>query len=153
MITITWGNLRDQTFMQALGKLYSQPMGYESGLKFALIGKQIKNQQKLCDEVHEGILKKFGTADTEKKGFYKLNEETKDQYAAEMKKLEATEFHVRVSKFNSLELSEVIKFSPQDLMILEPLFEPFEIPSDVGAPTLGVVPSAPTTEAQAPASH
>ena len=149
MIKITWGNLRDREFMGALGKLYGQPMDYADGMKFALVGREIKKQQKLCDQVHEGLLKKFGTPDPEKRGFYKLHEETKEEYAKEIEKLDATVFEVKVEKFNAQNLSKSIKFSPQDLMMLEPLLQPFELASE--ATPLKAVPSEP--QAEAPATH
>lgn len=150
MIKITWGNLRDRDFMQSLGKLYGQPMDYADGMKFAIIGREIKKQQKLCDQVHEGLLKKYGTPDAEKRGFFKLNEETKDEYTKEMEKLDATTFEVKVEKFNAQKLSGVIKFAPQDLMMLEPLFLPFETAGETASP-LKAVPSEP--QAEAPATH
>jgi hypothetical protein len=149
MIKITWGNLRDRDFMQSLGKLYGQPMGYLEGMKFALIGREIKKQQKLCDQVHEGLLKKFGTPDPEKKGIYKLNEATIEDYKKEMEQLDATGFEVKVAKFDPAKLSEIVKFSPQDLMLLEPLFTPFEVTGD--APPLKVVPG--DNPVESPATH
>lgn len=149
MITLTWGNLRDREFMASLGKLYAQPMGFDLGLNFALLGKEIKKQQKLCDTTHEGILKKFGTADLEKPGVYKLADATREEYAEEMMKLDAHAFELKIPCFDAAKLSEVVKFSPQDLMLLEPLLRPLEaatVAPDVGSgttPKLAAVPPAP----------
>lgn len=151
MITLTWGNLRDREFMNSMGKLYAQPMGYEFGMRFALLGREIKKQQKLCDTTHEGILKKYGTPDAEKPGVYKLAEATKDEYVKEMEKLDAHEFTVRISKFDASKLSEVVKFSPQDLMLLEPLLLPFE--SSETKPDLKAVPEKQAEQPSAPATH
>lgn len=150
MIKLTWGNLRDHDFMQAIGRLYGKPMGYGVGMAFALLGKEMKKQQKLCDTVHEGLLKKFGTADPEKKGYYKLNEGTTAEYQAELEKLNATAFEVRVERFNSEKLSEVVEFSPQDWMILEPILTPFELPTE--KTPLKAVPSN-QSEVPAPPGH
>jgi len=137
MITLYWSNLRDGEFMNSMHKLYSQPLGYEYGMKLALLGKVIKSQQKLLQETHESILKKFGTLDTEnvQKGVYKLNEATKDEYAKELEKLDAHSFEVKIGKLDASVLSEVVKFTAQDLMLLEPLLLPFAESTPVAAPS------------------
>lgn len=126
MIKLTWGNLRDTEFMRSLGKLFGQPMSYDYGCRFTLLGREIKKQQKLCDETHLGILKKYGTPDKEKTGVYQLHDATREEYAEEMKKLDDHEFTVRVQKFDGQALSEIVKMSPQDLMLIEGILLPID---------------------------
>lgn len=128
MLTMTWGNLRDREFMNSFGMLFAKPMGYDFGMRLALIGREVKKQQKLCDEVHLNILKKYGDEDKEKPGVYSIREVTRKEYIEDMTKLDKTEFTVRVTKLDALKLSETVQFSPQDLLLLEPLLLPFEIP-------------------------
>jgi hypothetical protein len=127
--------------MQSLGKLYSQPMGFDFGMRFALLGREIKKQQKLCDEVYLGILKKHGNTDPESKDRYNIPEANREAYAAELKKLNEHSFDVKINRFDAAKLSEVIKFSPQDLMLLEPLLLPLELPPETAV--LKPVPASP----------
>lgn len=127
MIQLTWGHLLDRDFLTSVGKFYAQPMGYEFGMKFAMIGKEVKKQQKQCEEVHEGILKKFGEPDEKRPGFYNIPEAKREIYAEEMKKLGLHKFEIRIEKIDAFKLSETMKLSPQDLMVLEPLLEPLEM--------------------------
>lgn len=150
MITLTWGNLRDFEFKASLGKLYAKPMGYSEGMRFALMGREIKKQQTLCDETHTGILKKYGIPDTEKPGVFTIPEANRETYAKEMEKLDATKFEVRVNRFDALKLSETIEFSPQDLMLLEPILLPFEIPE---LPAGNVTDIKAATQPTPPPSH
>lgn len=126
MITLTWGNLRDRDFMESMGKLCGKPMSYEHGSKIALVGREMKKQQKLCNETHDSLLKKFGTPDEKKPGVYTLHEVTRNEYAAEMTKLDAHEFTVNVNKIDASILNDAIELAPQDLILLEPLFLPLE---------------------------
>jgi len=130
MIKLTWGNLRDRDFMTSLGKLYGQPLGYEYGSKLAIIGREVKKQEALCNETHLGLLKKYGTPDKEKRGVFQLHDATREEFDAELKKMDAHEFTLTFGKFDAMKLEEACKFSPQDLMLLEPLLMPFEIPAE-----------------------
>jgi len=152
MITLTWGNIRDREFLNALGKLYANPMDFDMSLSFALMGKEIKSQEKLCNETHESLLKKYGTPDKTRPGTYNLTEATRDEYASEMIKLDAHIFEIaKIKRFDAKALSTVMKFSPQDLMLLEPLMIPYKHTDDL--PKL-VPKGSPVTEIQeAPASH
>lgn len=140
MITLTWGNLRNGEFRASLGKLYAKPMGYSEGMRFALLGKEIKKQQALCEETHAGMLKKYGTPDPERTDVFSIPEANQAAYTTDMTKLDATTFTIKVSRFDALKLSESIEFSPQDLMLLEPILLPFEIPTDT---TTGVADTTP----------
>lgn len=132
MIKLTWGNLRDREFLTALGKLFAQPMGFDLSRDFVLIGKEIKVQQKMMDETHEKMLKKYGVADTERKGFYNIPEgANREEYAEEIKKLEANTFKIRIKRFDPEEIAKLIQLSPQDFLFLEPLLLPIELPAEV----------------------
>jgi hypothetical protein len=148
MIKLTWGNLRNSEFMQSLGKIYGQAMGFDVGMKLALLGREIKKQQKLCDETHLGILKKYGTEDEKKPGFYQIKEEYRKEYAAEMEKLDAHDFSVKINRVDASKLAETVQFSPQDLMLLEPVFAPFD---ETAEPVLKAVPEQP--QPTQPTSH
>lgn len=149
MITLTWGNVRDQNFMTSLGTVCAKPVGYDVGMKIALIGREIKKQQKLLDETHEGVLKKYGTPIEGQPGRYNIKPETRKEYDAEMAKIDAHEFTVKVNKLDPKELSEQMgKLAPQDLILLEPLLKPLE-----GTPLAAVPNEAKPATATPPAPH
>ena len=127
MIEITWGQLRHGDYMQSLAKLFAAPMGFEHAQKFVLMGREIKKQQTLADETHKKILEKVGTPDLEKKGFFTIPEEAREEYAKEMEKFAGHKFTLRINKFEAEALAEAIKFSPQDLILLENILVPFEL--------------------------
>lgn len=131
MITMTWGTIRDRDFQVAIDKVIKQPMGFELGQKFVLIGRELKKQKSLLDECHEKLLKEFAKPDPKAPGNYLLNEGTQEKFNDEMKKLLANRFDILVNKIDSLKLSEKIDLSPQDWIVLEPLFKP--IPPDLKA--------------------
>ena len=122
MIKLTWGNLNDGEFMRALETLLVQKMGFDFAQKSQLLGKTVKKQIQEKVKVHETLLKEHGTADKEKPGFYSIPEENRAKYAEDMEKLNKHEFTVRINKMDAKELSKKIDFSPQDLMLLEPIF-------------------------------
>lgn len=154
MITMTWGNLRDNEFVMSLEKLFGKGLGFENGVRLALLGQEIKAQRKLLTETHETILKKFGTPDKERPGMYNIPENQREGYAEEMKKFEEHPFETKIKRFDALKLSESIDFTPQDLMLLEPLLLPFEIPADDKAPLKAVAaPAAGAPAPSSPASH
>lgn len=155
MITITWGSLGDQEFLMSIHKLFGKGVGFDIGMRLALLGKEIKNQQKLRTETHEGILKKFGNADKDRPGMYNIPPEKREAYTEEMKKLDAHTFETKIKRFEAQAVSSAVDFTPQDLMLLEPLFLPFEIPADDAKAPLKSVPTPPAgaPAPSSPASH
>jgi len=127
MIKITWGNLMDQEFMKSLGKLYGQPMDFANGSSLALLGRRIKKEQALCTEVRTAILKKFGTADEKNPTLFNIKEDQRAACEAELIKHAENSFTVNIAKLNAQKLSENIKFSPQDLMLLEPVIADLDL--------------------------
>lgn len=123
MIHLTWGNLRDAGFGQALAKLNDKPMGLELGMRVAIIGREIKKQRELASETHAGILKKYGKPSPTSPGNFDLNPETRSEYDEEMKKFDKQGFSVKVAKLAASFVNEVIPLTPQDLMALEPMLE------------------------------
>lgn len=152
MIKLTWGALRNPDFTKALGLLFAEKMGFENASKFVLLGREIKIQQTLMEKTHEKLLQQFGTKDPAKKDHYKLNDGTIEQYGEEMQKLHEHSFEVKIDKFNAAEMSKKITFSPQDLLLLEPIFLPLDT-AVVAKPALAAVPAQGTEAEPLPASH
>ncbi len=155
MITLTWGNLRDDNFMKHLGELCAKPLGYDCAMRFAIIGREVKKQKKLCVTTHESILKKLGTPDKEGRGLFNIPDAKMTEYVSEMEKLDAHDFQISVSKFNAIKLSELTELTAEHLILLEPLFLPFEIPVGQEPKYDGpkAVPSKPIEAQPSPAGH
>jgi hypothetical protein len=146
MIKLAFGNLRDPDFMQSLGKVCAKPIGMEFSMKLAIIGREVKKQQELQRECHIKILKMLGTPDPVVQGrpqTYTIPDENMTKFEEEMKKMDRTEFTIKVNRMDALKMSEKIDFSPQDLMLLEPLILPFEMPTEVPVSALKPAQSAP----------
>lgn len=123
MITITWGDLKSGDFIESLGKLCSKPCGFESGMKLAIVGKRVREQQRLYSEKHDSLLKKYGKPDDKSPGNYKLEESTYSNYLDEVKVLSECAFQINIQKFDAAAMSEHFDFSAKDLIVLEPLFQ------------------------------
>lgn len=130
MIKLTWGNLRAQDFVNSFAKLAKKPMGYDIGSRLALIGNELQRQQKLLEETHEGLLKKFGSVDEKRPGFYNLKPETRAEYDEEIKKLDAHEFKVRIKKFDAKQLCDSAQLTAEDMILLENILLPIENPDE-----------------------
>jgi hypothetical protein len=127
MIKMTWGNLMDQEFMKSLGKLYGQPMDFANGASLALLGRRIKKEQSLCTEVRTAILKKYGTADEKNPTLFNIKEDQRAACEVELTKHAENSFTINIAKLNAQKLSETIRFSPQDLMLLEPIIADLDL--------------------------
>lgn len=147
MVKLTWGNLRSADFMQSFTKLVKKPLGYDLGCRFALIGSEMQKQQKILQETHEGILKKYGSADEARPGFYNLKPESRVEYDAEIEKVDNHEFTVRIKKFDAKALCDIAQLSGEDLILLQDILLPLENPDDAD-----VKASEPKQENQ-PAAH
>lgn len=128
MIHLTWGNLRDDVFRNAMAKLANQPMGLDLGMRVALISREIKKQRDLASDTHAGLLKKYSKPSETVPGSFDLFPATRAEYDEEMKKFDKHSFDVNVSKINVNHLNEKIPLTPQDLMVLEPILQLSEIP-------------------------
>lgn len=122
MITLTWGHLKDEEFMKSIGEFYNKKLGFLYAKNIAILYKKIKEELALSQEVHNKLLTEFGTPDPNKANNYIIPEDKKPLFAVEYEKLLKTEFVVKVPKFDAKRLSDHLLFSPQDLMILEPIF-------------------------------
>lgn len=122
VITLTWGNLKDDEFMKSIGEFYNKKLGFLYAKNIAVLYKRIKEEMALSQEVHNKLLTEFGTPDEAKPGNYIIPDDKKPGFAVEWEKFLKTEFVVNVPKFDPKKLSDHLLFSPQDLMTLEPIF-------------------------------
>lgn len=140
MITLTWGNLKNRDFCEAIDKVCNKPMGFELGQKFVLIGRELKKQDELMKETHLKLLKEFGKPDPDpkKRDQYTLNEATITQFEAEYKKLLAHSFDIRVSRIDATKLSEKIDLSPSEWLALDNLLSLNEVATELKpVPSIG----------------
>jgi hypothetical protein len=127
VITLKWGHLKDEEFMRCIGEFYNKKLGLLYAKNMAILYKKIKEEMVLSQEVHNKLLTEYGTPDPDKAGNYLIADDKKPGFAVEWEKFLKTEFVVNVPKFDLKKLSELLMFSPQDLMVLEDVFVQDEI--------------------------
>lgn len=147
MTRITWGDLRNPDFMQAIGKVFNTPMGFDAAQKFVLLGREFKKQQMMLFETHTKILNEFGTKEA-KGNNYKIHDGKVAEFDAEMKKLEAHYFDVRVDKFDPKVLAAKMELSPQEWMFLAPI-----LAEDTGAKVIDIKKPVEATPEQPSPGH
>lgn len=131
MIRLTWGNLRDQRFMEPLGRIFeTKGVGWELKHKLMVLGELIQGQQKLLDKSYQELLLQFCTVDPSDKNMRKIKEETKAEFDKALEAFHATEFECKITKFDPLKLDEKVGLSAADLMSLKPILHPFELPGE-----------------------
>ena len=126
MIELSWGNLKNNDFMMSLQKLFAAPMGFHNAQKFVLLGRAIKDQQAIVEATHKKILEKFGTPEENNPGSFTIPEENRKGYGEEMEKLMKNKFKCRIKRVDASSLQDTVKFSPQDLLLLEDILLPLE---------------------------
>lgn len=149
MIKLTWENVGDNNFMGSLAKLLEAPMGYDLGMRFALLGREIKKQKQLRGDTYDSILKKYGKPDKDKRGTYNIPPDKIEEYNEELKKLDAHTFDVKLAKFDAKKLSGVIEILPQDIMLLEPILLPLDV-AEESTPVYEKAPTRPKPSEAAP---
>ena len=130
MIKLTWSDINNEQFIETFRKIFQTPMNFELTQKTLLLGKAIKEQQVLRNETFDALLKTYGTPNKEVPGSYDITQERRSEYATELSKLNAHEFSVRIKKLDALKITDFVKLSPQDLMAIEQIIQPFEIPDE-----------------------
>lgn len=140
MIKLTWGQLRDRDFMESMGNLFGIPTGYETGMKFSLLGREVKKQEKLCQETHMSILKKYGSPDKEKFGHFKIHDATMAEFEKEIEKLNAHEFSVNINKISPSIIPDKA-LRGQDYMLLCDFFSEVTESVEAGKKPLSAVPN------------
>lgn len=99
-------------------------MDFHNAQRCVLLGREIKAQQELASEAQTKLLEKYGTADTDLPGQYKIPEDKRAEYIAEMEKFSKHKFSVKVAPLDAESISEKLEFSPQDLILLEDVLAP-----------------------------
>jgi hypothetical protein len=142
MITLSWGNLKNNDFMVSLAKLFAAPMDFKDAQKCVLLGRAVKEQQELADAAHKKLLEKYGKPDKEQEGFFTIPEAKRKAYGEEMEKFSKHKFKVKVGRLDAEAISDKLEFSPQDLLLLEDVLAPIELeePTEELAPDLADIP-------------
>lgn len=120
-ITLTWGNLRDQEFMAALGKLFTVEMHAKKTKPFKTLAKVIFAERKKSEAGHLELLRKYGVEEG-KTGQYAFKDDNHAKFEEAMNEQNAIEFKTGVPKMLDSIIGENILFSPHEMLKLDPLF-------------------------------
>jgi hypothetical protein len=122
MIELTWGQIRDERFHQAIQKVFKAPLGFDTGLKVISIVKAIDKEKELANPMWDKHIESFYTTE---KGRVMGLKETADKAveAEELAKIQDHKFSFQAQKITSKAL-ESLTLTPQEIMALEPILEP-----------------------------
>ncbi len=146
MLTVTYGQLRDQAFGRAMMKLANC-----SGLKspkvaynVAKINKRLVEEAKLADELYQKLVqeycKKTDTGEMEphdgRPGTFVIPEDKADEWQGKLKELNAISFEIDRPKVDLEDVQAAASLSPAEILSLEPVL----VYDDAPPPSLKAVP-------------
>jgi hypothetical protein len=130
MLTVTYGQLRDQVFGRALTKL-ANCSGFKSPkvtFNIAKINRRVLDEAKLADEVYQKLVRQYCRLDEKgeiephegRPGTFVIPEERGDEWKAKLAEFHAISFEMDRPRI-ALEDVSPAQLSPAEVMALEPL--------------------------------
>lgn len=145
MLTVTYGQLRDQVFARAMTKM-ANCSGFKSPkltFNIAKINKRLLDEAKLADEVYQKLVREYCNKDDKgeivphdgRPGTFVIPEGKADEWKAKVAEFNAVTFEIDRPKVELSDVQATAGLSPMEVMALEPLLS-----FDEEAPTLKAVP-------------
>jgi hypothetical protein len=125
MIELTWGQIRNQEFFEALQRLHSIPLPFKVGYTVGRIVARVDSQLK---EAQGEFLKIVGKhADIDAAGNYKVREGQQDAFRADMEAFQKNTFTIDKSKINIDLFPPDVRLSGGECLALEPILFGLEV--------------------------
>lgn len=119
MIQMTWGQIRNTQFLDALGQLKGLPMPFKLGYSIGKITTKVEAELKLAQTEFVKLVGKW--ADIDEAGNYKVKEGNEEVFQKEMTEFFGMSFTIDKNKINIAEFPQDIKMSAVDIIALEPI--------------------------------
>lgn len=129
MIKLTWGQIRDGDFIDALARVYRMKLPFETTLKLMFIGKRVDEERDLSNEMASKLRKTYiEKVSIDGKDIEQVRPALKDEFLKAEREFAQHSFEINLAKIDMQALKN-LELSAFELGKLSPILTEAELPT------------------------
>lgn len=129
MIKLTWGQIRDGDFIDALARVYRMKLPFETTLKLMFIGKRVDEERDLSNEMASKLRKTYiEKVNIDGKDIEQVRPALKDEFLKAEREFAQHSFEINLAKIDMQALKN-LELSAFELGKLSPILTEAELPT------------------------